>query len=102
MREGGRKGGKVHWRVRESTIGGPCGHREREPPESDQREKDAPARCLSQASGDRDHASTGPRTCLVHRNPSTYVCPSCTAGSASPPAHSWCGITSTFVCVELS
>ena len=42
------------------------------------------------------HASTGPRTCLVHRNPSTYVS-ILTAGSASPPAHSWCGITSTFV-----
>ena len=42
------------------------------------------------------HASTGPRTCLVHRNPSTYVS-ILTAGSASPPAHSWCGITSTFM-----
>ena len=42
------------------------------------------------------HASTGPRTCLVARNPSTYVS-ILTAGSASPPAHSWCGITSTFM-----
>ena len=36
------------------------------------------------------HASPGPRTCLVHRNPGTYVS-ILTAGSASPPAHSWCG-----------
>ena len=30
------------------------------------------------------HASTSPRTCLVHRNPGTYVS-ILTAGSASPP-----------------
>ena len=36
------------------------------------------------------HASTGHRTCLVHGNPGTYVS-ILTAGSASPPAHSWCG-----------
>ena len=36
------------------------------------------------------HASTDPRTCLVHRNPGTYVS-ILTAGSASLPAHSCCG-----------
>ena len=46
------------------------------------------------------HASTGPRTCLVHRNPGTYVS-ILTAGSASPPAHSWCGINLHIHGVEL-
>ena len=46
------------------------------------------------------HASTGPRTCLVHRNPGTYVS-ILTAGSASPLAHSWCGINLHIHGVEL-